>query len=295
MAASTSNQASRVVVDDTAVRPFQVSVPDEDLAELRRRIALARWPSRELVTDRSQGVQLAALQELARYWASDYDLRRVEAKLNALPQFTHRDRRRRHPLPPRHVPHQDALPLLITHGWPGSVIELLEVVGPLTDPTAHGDRATEAFHLVLPSMPGYGFSGEPTEVGWDPGRTAQAWAELMARLGYGRYVAQGGDVGAVITDQLGRQAPQGLVGIHTNLLGDDAGRRRRPAGEPFGGGTRGVGGAGQLPCDWLWLLPGAGHPAPDDRLCPAGLPGRPGRLDAGPRHRQLLQDRPRLR
>jgi pimeloyl-ACP methyl ester carboxylesterase len=207
---------------DSTIRPFQVSVPDEDLAELRRRIAAARWPHKELVPDRSQGVQLATLQELARYWANDYDLQRIQARLNALPQFmTQIDEVNIHFLHVR-SPHADALPLIITHGWPGSVIELLEVVGPLTDPTAHGGRAEDAFDLVLPSLPGYGFSGEPTEVGWDPGRVAHAWAELMARLGYGRYVAQGGDVGAVVTDAMGRQAPQGLLGIHLNLLSSAA-------------------------------------------------------------------------
>jgi pimeloyl-ACP methyl ester carboxylesterase len=203
---------------DTTVRPFQVGVPEEALDDLRRRIAATRWPSRELVTDRSQGVQLATLQALTRYWASDYDLRRIETRLNALPQFTTEiDGDDIHFI---HVesPHENALPLIMTHGWPGSVIELLGTVGPLTDPTAHGGRAEDAFHLVLPSLPGYGFSGEPTELGWDPGRTARAWAELMSRLGYGRYVAQGGDVGASVTDAMGRQAPQGLVGIHTNLL-----------------------------------------------------------------------------
>jgi Epoxide hydrolase N terminus len=202
----------------TAIRPFEVGIADRALEDLRRRIAATRWPSRELVADRSQGVQLATLQELARYWTSDYDLRRVEARLNALPQFTTTiDGVDIHFL---HIksPHQDALPLLITHGWPGSVIELLEVVGPLTDPTAHGGAAEDAFDLVVPSLPGYGFSGEPAEVGWDPGRVARAWAVLMGRLGYGRYVAQGGDVGAVVTDAMGRQAPAGLVGIHTNLL-----------------------------------------------------------------------------
>jgi pimeloyl-ACP methyl ester carboxylesterase len=202
----------------TQVRPFHVDIPDEALDDLRRRIAAARWPSRELVTDRSQGVQLATLQELARYWASDYDLRRIEARLNALPQFTTEiDGVDIHFI---HVksPHADALPLIITHGWPGSVIELLEVVGPLTDPTAHGGSAEDAFDLVLPSLPGYGFSAQPTQVGWDPGRTGRAWAELMGRLGYPRYVAQGGDVGAAVTDAMGRQAPEGLLGIHTNLL-----------------------------------------------------------------------------
>src|SRR5438132_1291017 len=202
----------------TAVRPFRVDLPEEAIAELRRRIAATRWPSRELVTDRSQGVQLATIQELARYWANDYDLRRGEARLNALPQFvTEIDGVDIHFI---HVksPHADALPLIMTHGWPGSVIELLEVVGPLTDPAAHGGRAEDAFDLVLPSLPGYGFSGEPAEVGWNPGRIAQAWAELMRRLGYTRYVAQGGDVGASVTDAMGRQGPEGLAGIHLNLL-----------------------------------------------------------------------------
>jgi pimeloyl-ACP methyl ester carboxylesterase len=209
---------STTVETASDIRPFRVDIPDQALDDLRRRIAATRWPHKELVPDRSQGVQLATLQELARYWTSDYDLRRIEARLNALPQFTTTiDGLNIHFI---HVksPHPDALPLIITHGWPGSVIELLEVVGPLTDPTAHGGAAEDAFHLVLPSLPGYGFSGEPTEIGWDPGRTAGAWAELMGRLGYTRYVAQGGDVGAVVTDVMGRQAPQGLVGIHTNLL-----------------------------------------------------------------------------
>jgi pimeloyl-ACP methyl ester carboxylesterase len=204
--------------NETEIRPFRVDMPDEAIADLRRRIAAARWPSRELVADRSQGVQSATMQELARYWATDYDWRKAEAKLNALPQFmTEIDGVDIHFI---HVksPHGDALPLIMTHGWPGSVIELLETVGPLTDPTAHGGRAEDAFDLVLPSLPGYGFSGEPTEVGWDPGRVARAWAELMGRLGYARYVAQGGDVGASVTDAMGRQAPEGLLGIHTNLL-----------------------------------------------------------------------------
>jgi pimeloyl-ACP methyl ester carboxylesterase len=202
----------------TEIRPFQLEIPEEELAELRRRIAATRSPSRELVKDRSQGVQLATMQELARYWASKYDWRKCEARLNALPQFkTEIDGVDLHFI---HVKseHKNALPLIMTHGWPGSVIELLATVGPLTDPTAHGGRAEDAFHLVLPSLPGYGFSGEPVEVGWDLGRTARAWAELMDRLGYTRYVAQGGDVGAGVSDTMGRQAPVGLIGIHTNLL-----------------------------------------------------------------------------
>jgi pimeloyl-ACP methyl ester carboxylesterase len=200
------------------IRPFHVEIPEEQVDDLRRRIAATRWPSKELVEDRSQGVQLATLQELARYWATDHDWRKAEAKLNALPQFTTEiDGVAIHFI---HVksPHEDALPLIMTHGWPGSVIELLEVVGPLTDPTAHDGRAEDAFHLVLPSLPGYGFSGEPVELGWNVGRVGQAWAELMHRLGYTRYVAQGGDVGSAVTDAMGRQAPEGLLGIHINLL-----------------------------------------------------------------------------
>jgi pimeloyl-ACP methyl ester carboxylesterase len=201
-----------------AIRPFHVDVPDEALADMRRRIDATRWPTRELVTDRSQGVQLATMQELCRYWTTEYDWRRCEAKLNALPQFvTEIDGVDIHFTHVR-SPHADALPLIMTHGWPGSVVELLETVGPLTDPTAYGGRAEDAFHLVLPSLPGYGFSGEPTELGWNVARVGQAWAELMRRLDYPRYVAQGGDVGAGVTDAMGRQAPEGLLGIHVNLL-----------------------------------------------------------------------------
>lgn len=202
----------------TAIRPFRVKFPQQELAELRRRIAATRLPTKELVGDRSQGVQLATIQALASYWASDYDLGRVEARLNAVPQFTTEiDGVNIHFLHVR-SPHENALPLIVTHGWPGSVIELLETIGPLTNPTAYGGRAEDAFHLVLPSMPGYGFSAEPTELGWTAGRVAQAWAQLMNRLGYSRYVAQGGDVGAAVTDAMGRQAAKGLVGIHMNLL-----------------------------------------------------------------------------
>jgi pimeloyl-ACP methyl ester carboxylesterase len=200
------------------IRPFNVNIPEEELTELRRRIQATRWPTKELLEDRSQGVQLAALQELARSWVTDYDFGRIEARLNALPQFTTEiDGVDIHFIHVRSK-HENALPLIMTHGWPGSVIELLDVVGPLTDPTAHGGQAADAFHLVLPSLPGYGFSGEPTQLGWNVGRVAQAWAELMHRLGYPKYVAQGGDVGAAVTDTMGRQAPEGLIGIHTNLL-----------------------------------------------------------------------------
>ena len=207
-----------VAADSHAVRPFRVDIPEAKLADLRRRIAATRFPTRELVKDRSQGVQLKTMQELARYWANDYDWRKAESKLNALPQFvTTIDGVDIHFI---HVKsrHPDAMPLIMTHGWPGSVIELLETVGPLTDPTAYGGTAADAFHLVLPSLPGYGFSGEPTQLGWDSGRIARAWAQLMNRLGYTRYVAQGGDVGASVTDAMGRQAPKGLIGVHFSLL-----------------------------------------------------------------------------
>jgi pimeloyl-ACP methyl ester carboxylesterase len=209
---------SSTVETATDIRPFHVDTPEEELAELRRRIEATRLPSKELVEDRSQGVQLATIQELASYWVTEYDWRKAEAKLNALPQFTTEiDGVAIHFIHVRSQ-HEDALPLIMTHGWPGSVIELLETIGPLTDPTAHGGKAEDAFHLVLPSLPGYGFSGEPAELGWNVGRVAQAWAELMHRLGYTRYVAQGGDVGAAVTDAMGRQAPEGLLGIHMNLL-----------------------------------------------------------------------------
>jgi len=203
---------------DDSVRAFQFQVPEDDLVDLRRRIEATRWPSKELVHDRSQGVQLATTQELARYWTSDYDMRRCEQRLNALEQFkTEIDGEDVHFIHAR-SPHENALPLVITHGWPGSIIEMLGVIGPLTDPTAHGGTAEDAFHVVVPSVPGYGLSSEPAELGWAVGRIAGAWAELMRRLGYARYVAQGGDVGAAVTDSLGRQAPEGLLGIHMNLL-----------------------------------------------------------------------------
>ena len=200
------------------VRPFHVDIPQEDLDDLRARVNAARFPTKELVADPSQGVQLATLQSVARYWATEYDWRKVEAKLNALPQFkTTIDGLDIHFI---HVksPHQNALPVIITHGWPGSVIEMLEVIGPLTDPTAHGGSADDAFDVVIPSMPGYGFSDQPTELGWTGNRIAKAWSELMSRLGYTRYVAQGGDQGATVTDAMARQAPTELVGIHLNFL-----------------------------------------------------------------------------
>jgi len=202
---------------DDAIRPFRIDVPEEAIVGLRRRISATRWPDRETVTDQSQGVQLTAIQELARHWATDYDWRKVEAKLNALPQFiTEIDGLDIHFVHVRSK-HEQALPLIVTHGWPGSIIEQLKIIDPLADPTAHGASAADAFHVVIPSMPGYGFSGKPTSTGWGPERMARAWAELMKRLGYRRYVAQGGDWGAFVVDQMGLQAPPGLIGIHTNM------------------------------------------------------------------------------
>jgi pimeloyl-ACP methyl ester carboxylesterase len=200
-----------------AVRPFHISVPEEALVDLRRRIAATRWPARETVTDRSQGVPLAKLQALVRYWATDYDWRQAEAQLNALPQFmTAIDGLDIHFIHVRSK-HEHALPLIVTHGWPGLIIEQLKIIDPLTNPTAHGGSASDAFHVVIPSMPGYGFSGKPTATGWGPERMGRTWAELMKRLGYTRYVAQGGDWGAFVVDQMGLQAPEGLLAIHTNM------------------------------------------------------------------------------
>src|SRR5829696_935001 len=204
-------------MNSSDIRPFHVNVPETELIELRRRINATRWPDRETVTDSSQGVQLATMQKLARYWATDYDWRKVEAKLNALPQFiTTIDGLDIHFIHVRSK-HENALPLIVTHGWPGSIIEQLKIIDPLTNPTAHGASASDAFHLVIPSMPGYGFSGKPTTTGWDQARIARAWAELMKRLGYTRYVAQGGDWGAIINDVMATQGHPELIGMHTNL------------------------------------------------------------------------------
>src|SRR5215217_553723 len=201
----------------TEIRPFRIDVPEAALVDLRRRIAATQWPEKETVADQSQGVQLATIQELARYWATDYDWRKVEAKLNALPQFiTEIDGLDIHFIHVR-SDHDNALPLIVNHGWPGSIIEQLKIVDRLTNPTAHGGSAEDAFDVVIPSMPGYGFSGKPTSTGWGPERMARAWDVLMQRLGYDRYVAQGGDWGAFVVDQMGLQAPAGLLAIHTNM------------------------------------------------------------------------------
>jgi pimeloyl-ACP methyl ester carboxylesterase len=205
--------------DSGAIRPFQIDIPAEAIDDLRRRIQATRLPEKETVGDATQGVQLETIRRLARYWGTEYDFGRVQARLNALPQFmTEIDGLDIHFI---HVqsPHENALPVIITHGWPGSVVEMLNVIGPLSDPTAHGGSADDAFHLVIPSMPGYGFSGRPSDTGWDPGHIARAWAVLMERLGYTHFVAQGGDWGAIVTDQMGAQAPTGLLGVHTNMPG----------------------------------------------------------------------------
>jgi pimeloyl-ACP methyl ester carboxylesterase len=211
--------ATALKEDDNAIRPLHINAPEDRLADLRRRIAATQWPDRETVTDESQGVQLAAMQDIARYWATDYDWRKIEAKLNALPQFvTAIDELDIHFIHVRSK-HDSALPLIVTHGWPGSVIEQLKIIDPLTNPTAHGESASDAFHLVIPSIPGYGFSGKPTATGWGPDRTARAWVVLMKRLGYTQFLAQGGDLGAGISEVMALQAPPELLGIHVNLPG----------------------------------------------------------------------------
>ena len=217
---SERNAGTPVAAEDRGtIRRFQFNVPEAELTELRRRIKETRWPEKETVPDATQGVQLATMQALARYWETEYDWRKVEARLNALPQFiTEIDGLDIHFIHVRSK-HENALPLIVTHGWPGSIIEQMKIIEPLTNPTAHGAAESDAFHLVIPSMPGYGFSGRPTAPGWDVAHTARAWDVLMKRLGYTRYVAQGGDWGAVVVDQMGMQAPSGLLGIHTNMPG----------------------------------------------------------------------------
>ncbi|MFN0165037.1 MAG: epoxide hydrolase family protein [Bryobacteraceae bacterium] len=217
--ATAIQQGTEQASGPTAIRPFHVNVPEAELTELRRRVKATRWPDRETVTDASQGVQLATTQALARYWATEYDWRKIEAKMNALPQFiTEIDGLDIHYIHVRSS-HENALPLIVTHGWPGSIIEQMKIIDPLTNPTAHGGNASDAFHMVIPSMPGYGYSGKPANTGWDVAHIARAWDVLMKRLGYARYVAQGGDWGALVVDQMGVQAPSGLLGIHTNMAG----------------------------------------------------------------------------
>ncbi len=216
-AASLLSTSLSAATESHSIRPFHIAFPEEALVDLRRRIAATQWPDRETVADQSQGVQLATMRELARYWATDYDWRECEAKLNALPNFiTEIDGLDIHFIHARSK-HENALPLIVTHGWPGSVVEQLKIIDPLINPTTHGASASDAFHVVIPSMPGYGFSGKPTSTGWGPERMGRAWAELMQRLGYTRYVAQGGDWGAFVVDQMGLQAPAGLLAIHTNM------------------------------------------------------------------------------
>ncbi len=216
---STTHQGSKQADDRNPIRPFHINVPEADLTDLRRRIIATKWPERETVSDASQGVQLATMQALARYWATEYDWRKVEARLNALPQFiTEIDGLDIHFIHVRSK-HENALPLIVTHGWPGSIIEQLKIIDPLTNPTAHGASASDAFHLVIPSIPGYGFSGRPATTGWDPDHIARAWVVLMKRLGYTQFVAQGGDWGAIITDLMGTHAAPELLGIHTNMAG----------------------------------------------------------------------------
>src|SRR5512139_3002489 len=214
---SAAQRRCEQAADKNMICPFHVNVSELELTELRRRIKATKWPERETVTDASQGVQLATIQALARYWATEYDWRKVEARLNAVPNFlTEIDGLDIHFIHVRSK-HENALPLIVTHGWPGSIIEQLKIIDPLTNPTAHGGTAADAFHVVIPSIPGYGFSGRPTSTGWGPQRIARAWDELMKRLGYTTYVAQGGDWGAIITEFMGAQAPLGLLGIHTNM------------------------------------------------------------------------------
>ena len=274
--------------DKTAIRPFTFTAPEKDLVELRRRVQATAWPDRETVPDASQGVQLATIQALARYWATDYDWRKVEAKLNALPQFiTEIDGLDIHFVHVRSK-HKNALPVIVTHGWPGSILEQLKIIDPLVNPTAYGGLASDAFDVVIPSMPGYGFSGKPTTTGWGPERMGRAWHQLMTRLGYTRYVAQGGDWGAFVVDQMGLQAPAGLLGIHTNLPAIVPADVYKPLlrGEPPPAGLsaeerrayRAAGDNSQA----RRIRPDHGVAAADP-VRHRGLAGRPGRLAARPR------------
>ena len=289
------------VVEATAIRPFQVSVPEAELTELRRRINATRWPEREPVTDASQGVQLATIQKLARYWATDYDWRKVEARLKALPHFiTEIDGLDIHFIHVRSK-HEGALPLIVTHGWPGSIVEQLKIIEPLTNPTAHGGKASDAFDVVIPSMPGYGYSGKPTTTGWDCPRIARAWVVLMKRLGYTRYVAQGGDWGALITEQMGVLAPPELLGIHTNLPSAVPAEILKALGSGDGA-PAGLSADERAAFDrlafffthGLVVCPADGEP-PADALRDRGFTGRARRLVPRPRRAELPAHRTRLR
>ena len=284
----------------TEIRPFHVDIPEEELTDLRRRIAATRWPERETVADETQGVQLATMQALVRYWGTEYDFRRVEARLNALPQFiTEIDGLDIHFIHVR-SPHENALPLIITHGWPGSIVEMLNVVGPLADPTAHGGDAEDAFDVVVPSMPGYGFSGKPTATGWDPVHIADAWIALMRRLGYTRFVAQGGDWGAQITDVMGAEAPPELLGIHSNMPGTVPPEVSKTLGSGRGA-VRPVGRreprleAAELPLHEGHRLRDRDELAPADAVRARRFARRPRCLDARPRRAKLRGHRTGLR
>ena len=292
---------AHAATEDKEIRPFHVNFRKKQLADLRRRVKATRWPEKETVADASQGVQLATMQKLAQYWASEHDWRKCEAKINAVPNFiTEIDGLDIHFIHVRSK-HENALPMIVTHGWPGSIIEQMKIIEPLTDPTAHGGTAADAFHLVIPSLPGYGFSGKPTKPGWNPVSIAKAWATLMQRLGYTKYVAQGGDWGNAVSEVMALQQPPGLLGIHTNMAGDGSARRfegafrgRPAARRPVAGRKARVGPARRLLQERAGLRQRDGA-ASADAVRNRRFAGRPRGLDARSRHSQLPDDRPRLR